>query len=344
MPLYDSLSFATGILGVFIAVPLLYLSKNRLANLHLGSFLIAFSLLCFASTSIYYTNSSILGLLDWSISLLGPLLYLYVRELRGYHFSRRQWLHGLPFILFLLILPILRSSQSPHAFTYFVLFFQCIIALYALAILFNLHSFKSDLHNNFSSTRERDLRWVSYLTITMIILLVIWIPAFLFGSWWGWAFAVTRILVLFFIGWYGLRQQMIFAQDAVLVPSEKYERSGMNEQIKSQITESLHRSMLEDKDYLINDLTLTQVAKKIETSSQLMSEYFNQVEGKSFFQYINELRVKEAMRLIVEEQNLPITEISFKAGFNSKSTFNAYFKKIAGVSPTQWRKRQCKST
>ncbi len=343
MALYDSLSIATGTLGIFIAVPLLHLSRRRFANLYLGIFLIAFSFLCFASVSTYYSNKHLFGLLDWSISLLGPFLYLYVKDLCGFRISRKQLIHGLPLILFLIVLPFLRNPPIPQAFTIFIFLFQSITIGYAIAILIHLQSFKSDLLNNFSSTKERDLRWVSYLAITMIGLLIIWILAFLFGGLWGWALAITRILVLFFIGWYGLRQQTVFTEGAILIQPEKYERSGMNEKIRSQITENLQRAMIEDKDYLINDLKLTEVAKKIGTSSQLMSQYFNQVEGKSFFQYINELRVNEAMRIIKEEKHLPIIEVSYKAGFNSKSTFNASFKKIAGISPTQWRKKQCKS-
>ena len=341
MQLSDSLAIATGTLGIFIAIPLVYLSNRRFANLYLGVFLILFALLCFASTSAYYSTRELFGLLDWSISLLGPSFYLYTRDICGARFSPVQLLHLLPLVLFIAMLPLLRQSDAQHTFTLFLIIFQCITAAYAVATLIQLRSFRFDLLNNFSSTKQRDLHWLGLLAVTMIILLIIWFPASLFGGAWGWAFSINRILILFFIGWYGLRQQTVFSQDSILVRAGKYERSGMNEHVKSQITKNLRRSMLEDKDYLINDLKLTELAKKIGTSSQLMSEYFNKVEGKSFFQYVNELRVKEAMRLIREQKNRAITDISYQAGFNSKSTFNTSFKNIVGLSPTQWRKKQC---
>jgi AraC-like DNA-binding protein len=105
------------------------------------------------------------------------------------------------------------------------------------------------------------------------------------------------------------------------------------------IAERLERRMTVTRDYLESDITLSQLAERIGTSPQLLSQYLNRVLGVSFFDYVNGLRVAEVQRALANSGNRgqPLLQLAFAAGFNSKSTFNAAFKRLTGSAPSAWR-------
>ncbi len=65
---------------------------------------------------------------------------------------------------------------------------------------------------------------------------------------------------------------------------------------------------------------------------------------KNFFEFINGYRIDEAKKLLANEkyEKVTIIEIMAQVGFNSKATFNTFFKKLVGVTPSQYRKEQLK--
>ena len=66
--------------------------------------------------------------------------------------------------------------------------------------------------------------------------------------------------------------------------------------------------------------------------SQVINEYFR----KNFSTFVNEYRVKEASRLLLEKEseNYTIEAIANSVGFKSKSAFNSAFKKFTGITPS----------
>ena len=59
--------------------------------------------------------------------------------------------------------------------------------------------------------------------------------------------------------------------------------------------------------------------------------------GKNFYQVVSEYRIKHAEELLKEDVNITIETLSYECGFNSKSTFNKYFKEYTGYSPSEYR-------
>jgi AraC-like DNA-binding protein len=76
----------------------------------------------------------------------------------------------------------------------------------------------------------------------------------------------------------------------------------------------------------------------MDVSQHLLSQLLNDNLGKSFSKFINEYRVNEAKTLIKNNKKFTLEAIGFDAGFSSKSTFYATFKKIVGVTPSQFGK------
>ena len=58
--------------------------------------------------------------------------------------------------------------------------------------------------------------------------------------------------------------------------------------------------------------------------------------NKSFTQFLNEIRIRNASRILVQ-QNLPISEVCFLVGFNSMTYFNKQFKLIMGTTPKTYK-------
>jgi AraC-like DNA-binding protein len=61
--------------------------------------------------------------------------------------------------------------------------------------------------------------------------------------------------------------------------------------------------------------------------------------GKSFALFINEYRIEEAKHLLKENNSFTLEAIGFEAGFSSKSTFYATFKKVTGQTPSEFKKQ-----
>ncbi|MGC4021420.1 MAG: helix-turn-helix domain-containing protein [Cyclobacteriaceae bacterium] len=96
--------------------------------------------------------------------------------------------------------------------------------------------------------------------------------------------------------------------------------------------------MNERKFYCDNELSLTELAKLLNTQPNYLSQVINEREGKNFYDYINTLRIEEFKRLAISPDSRKFTLLALaeQCGFNSKTSFNRYFKKVTGKSPSEF--------
>lgn len=99
----------------------------------------------------------------------------------------------------------------------------------------------------------------------------------------------------------------------------------------------LEQLMHDKQPYLDPNINLTKLARQLKTPARSISNSVNRVGGQNFSQFINRYRVTRACSLLTDT-NMPITEIMFEAGFQTKSTFNREFLTITGKSPSDYRK------
>jgi YesN/AraC family two-component response regulator len=95
--------------------------------------------------------------------------------------------------------------------------------------------------------------------------------------------------------------------------------------------------VLDGKLYKDPNLKLSDLAKKITISANLLSQLLNDNLGKSFSTYINEHRINEACKLISVNSPFTFEAIGYEVGYNSKSTFYAAFKKIKDTTPALFK-------
>ena len=126
------------------------------------------------------------------------------------------------------------------------------------------------------------------------------------------------------------------------IVTQRYAKSGLDESGLQRVMQELTRLMDNDKVFLDSGLSLPQLAKKLNCSINHLSQAINAGFGSSFFDYVNQYRVREAMKRLCppEGESPAILDVALSAGFNSTSTFYAAFKKSTGQTPAQYRRAQ----
>ncbi len=90
-----------------------------------------------------------------------------------------------------------------------------------------------------------------------------------------------------------------------------------------------------DKNYDKN-ITLDSAAKSVNLSYHYFSKIFKDEVGKSFVDYLTELRIEKSMRFL-ENSNLSIKEVCHNIGYNDPNYYCKIFKKVTGMTPTEYR-------
>jgi AraC-like DNA-binding protein len=96
-------------------------------------------------------------------------------------------------------------------------------------------------------------------------------------------------------------------------------------------------------EHSAEELSLTSVAKAVNSSANHLSEKFKQVTGVNFVEYIARARTEKAQHLL-QNSTRRISEIAFAVGFQSLSQFNRVFRKLSGKSPRAYRAAISKQT
>lgn len=117
------------------------------------------------------------------------------------------------------------------------------------------------------------------------------------------------------------------AQDSPPGPPVTDEEHSVLTTVEAALAQGLYR------DY---DLTLQRLSRKTRITARKISQAVNHVRGCSVTDLVNGYRVREAMRLL-QESDLPITQIMLEAGFQTKSNFNRAFNEIVGQTPSAYR-------
>jgi AraC-like DNA-binding protein len=354
--------FYLGGVGLDFFLTLLLLSKRNktIADKILACWLLvmAFHLLFF-----YFRTEGLYPFLlgvDFPLPLLhGPLLYVYTLALSRGRVSKVALLHFVaPLAVLLYLIPFfaLPTEQKIYVFknqgigyeTFNMLRdFANITSGVVYVILSSLALWKHRISivHQFSSIDKINLRWLQYL--------IYWIGAIWIFVFIGDEYLIFGAAVLFtlFIGFFGIRQVGIFHSFDQVSPREaqrdeseevlerrKYQKSGLNSESSSTLHRDLSRLMNTEKVFRESELSLADLARRLNTQPNYLSQVINEREGKNFYDYINSLRVEEFMSLVASPDSRKYTLLGLaqECGFNSKSSFNRYFKKVTGKSPSEF--------
>ncbi len=121
---------------------------------------------------------------------------------------------------------------------------------------------------------------------------------------------------------------------------KKYKKTTIPDNLANKIENKLNLLMNEDKPYLNPTLNLSDLAELVNITTNQMSQILNEFIGKNFYDYINSFRLAHFLELNKNPKYKQFTLISvaYECGFNSKTTFNTFFKKTMGKPPSDYFK------
>lgn len=88
-------------------------------------------------------------------------------------------------------------------------------------------------------------------------------------------------------------------------------------------------------------ISLVKIASIAHMTSHSFCKYFKKHTRKTYLSFLNEIRINEACKELLHGDSKSISEIAYATGFNSAITFNRVFKKVIGMSPSEYI-RACK--
>lgn len=310
------------------------------------------------------------------ISLLllhGPFLFLYISALidQKFEFNSKNLLHFIPFLLFNLFIVIayflpeiserirLDHVESEHGVPLLFNLFLIIIVLsgpfYFILSILLFKKLDINIFNNFSSYEDVNLDWLRKLVYTFgaiwTVLMIIATVHHVFGMF-SWVFcthglSLSLSVFIILIGYFGLKQKEIFIQyhensiEYVTEPKTKYASVVLKEADAEKYVSKIRHLMSKEKPYLDANLSLPELATKLNIPSHHLSRLINEQFNVNFFDFVNQYRVNEVKSRMgnPEFENLTLLGIAFDSGFNTKSAFNRVFKKITGLTPSEYKKQ-----
>ena len=132
-------------------------------------------------------------------------------------------------------------------------------------------------------------------------------------------------------------------QWAETIITDEYTQEYRREQ---ELLQRLDEFLLYSKRYTDPKLTIGMIADELDTNRTYLSDAINKISKKNFNQYVNEYRIKEAIRVMSNPENdkLTLDAIALRVGFNSRSTFYRSFHEITGLTPTLFRQNRSQSS
>ena len=84
-----------------------------------------------------------------------------------------------------------------------------------------------------------------------------------------------------------------------------------------------------------DDIKLDRIAALVDMNASSFCRYFKRRSHKTFFNYLHEVRINYACKLLLEDKH-SITDVAYESGYNNMSNFNRQFKIVTGVSPSRF--------
>lgn len=103
------------------------------------------------------------------------------------------------------------------------------------------------------------------------------------------------------------------------------------------LKERIFLKLNHEQVYLTEELTIAAFAHELGIEPHQLSRFINVHLNTTYTDLINSYRVHEAKALLVNNSEDSILDIAFSSGFNSKASFNRIFKKMAGMTPSEYR-------
>lgn len=348
--------------GFFLFVTLSGMKRgNREANTVAGFFILFISITLLGRYAYTITTSSLfmsklLFVGDFVIFFYGPLLYFYfIRLFKSEPTVRiRTWMHFIPLLIFaIIILPIIIFDQqefidysSRMEIVFYGLEFFAICQNY-FYLYVNIGLIRSFQRNSLQVSSVIPQIWFYKILLgTTFVGLFFWSASFAMRfigpeelrGFLGYQLVWISLSVLIIgLGYVILNNPEVFVPIMVTTETTPPAKPAPIENFQ-ELSDTLNRTMKEQRPYLEPRLSLPELAERSKIPVHTLSRVINEGFGKNFFEFVNTYRVEEFKRLATPEKlkHHTVFALALESGFNSKTTFNAAFKKITSLTPREY--------
>jgi len=303
------------------------------------------------------------------VFLIGPIYYLYAVSLlqEDFHIALKSALHFVPAILcYLILLPfyakpaaakiaflagIIKSGYVIFPLDQFILMALCTcqMLVYFYLTFAVLQNFEENFMRESASTEILNVSWLKkislWFSLYMMLFFIAYFQLFLLKAHRQEVFYVVMLILSGFIhavGYHAIKQPEIFSGAKIKPAAPKYQKTALPEQKSKTCLEKLLQIMEKERPFLKPELKLSDLAESLNIAPNHLSQVINAELGKNFFDFINEYRIDEVKRRLVDArfEHYSILAIALDVGFNNKASFNRVFKKHTNMTPSDFVKSQ----
>lgn len=317
------------------------------------------------------TSPNLYRIFETAYWLEAPLLLWYTRSLvyKNYRWSKIDLTFILPAAVYTVLMVItfysldyttkylaLRDYQiveAPMVRHLSGLVRESLRVALGIMCLIDIRHCRQQIRKRYSNVDQIDLGWLNFLVIAFLLIRIwaIFVSIALIAN------AHLHINIDFeLMGLIGNSTTFILVSGLIffsLMSSSLFEGVETREEAQKQAKEEeksdtaiapeliakIETYMQASKPFLASILTLERLAKQLDIPPRTLSNAINRHYQKNFFEFINHYRIEEAKSLLAnpEQRSKTIIDVMADCGFNSKATFNTFFKKTVGLTPSQYR-------
>ena len=355
------------------------IGKTDKSKINLGTLmLLAFVL--YVSHAIFFNNfyllySFIECFYIFSMLSLYPIYYLYLVSLSTNNIVFKHLIHFFPALIFSVAIFFITMISTPEEriiyvkeilidknlkelnlstlvgikgliffLSRIVLIIQIVYYLTKGVIVAKTHN--QQIANYYSNMEGITLNWVKSLNIVFIFIALSSITFAIIGrSYFTQHEAyllIPSVLFTFFLFTIGFNGNHQIQVNAEIRSSEQISdaaeiKNGQTNILKNQLVQLFE----EDKIYKNSDLRITLVSEILKTNRTYISKLINAEFKKNFNEFVNEYRIEEAKKLLLDKNHTlyTIEHIAEKSGFGSVNSFTRTFKTMVGVPPSKYKRR-----
>ena len=294
------------------------------------------------STFLFFNSGLSKSILQFGLTacfLIGPFLFLYVRS--KLEKDKTQWplyLLGILFTAFLIFGYFHSYESDPNLWRRHiirgVIYNQWLIFIIMSGFLLK-DVFKNLLNKNKKLSKDQFLMVNVFVGVSLI-----WLAYYTssYTSYIVGALSFSFILYLSIFTIY-IKSKKTIAEIEEKPKKVKYANKKIPGAEAISLLSQIEELMTQEKVYTDSTLNLNKLSSLLNIRSHTLSQLLNDNLEKSFSQFINEYRIEEAKRMLLDNDHLKIQAIAEICGFNSNSTFYTAFKKVTGTTPAEFVKQ-----
>lgn len=204
----------------------------------------------------------------------------------------------------------------------------------------NYKRYQSDLEKDFSTISSRStFGWMYFTILLYIIYVVLSVVSYVDGDMSIHLLVfLSSVILNIALAFFGYAHKSVYSPDFEPLSQLEPAVTNSESQVPYQKMEQRFKFLCNSEQIWRNsELAATDVIAHLNTNRTYFSQFLQDVYKTNFRTCINTYRVSEAQKMIRENPDMNMIDIYVQCGFASSSSFNEWFKKITGKSPSEYK-------